>query len=87
MAQAQRTARVLVDPVSGARGTIRDTRADGVYRFAAARTGGLAWARSMVEEALHAFAADFLMQIDELSGDPRILPWVTQGGKQEPGGA
>jgi hypothetical protein len=27
------------------------------------------------------------LQIDELCGDPRILPWVTQGGKQEPGGA
>jgi hypothetical protein len=86
VAQAQPTARVLVDPVSGARGIIRDTRADGVYRVAAARTGGLAWARSIVEEALHAYAADFLMQVDEPCGHSRILPWVTQGGKPERGG-
>jgi hypothetical protein len=68
-------------------GPLETPAPDGVYHFAAARAGGLAWARSIVEEALHAYAADFLMQIDELCGDPRILPWVTQGGKQEPGGA
>ena len=84
MAQAQRTARVLVDPVSGARGTIRDTRADGVYRIAAARTGGLAWARSIVEEALHAYAADFLMRIDELCGDPRTYPGQLKAGSKSP---
>ena len=44
------------------------------------------WARSIVEEALHAYAADFLMQVDEPCGHSRILPWVTQGGKPERGG-
>jgi len=55
-------------------GIIRDTSADGVYRFhwsvipseesrpmAAGRTGGLARARSIVEVALRAYATDFLM--------------------------
>ena len=78
--------RVLVDPVSGARGLIRDTRADGAYRFhwsvipsaeslpiAAGRTGGLVWARSIVEEALRAYAADFLVQTDETCGALSIL--------------
>jgi len=78
--------RVLVDPVSGARGLIRDTRADGAYRFhwsvipsaeslpiAAGRTGGLVWARSIVEEALRAYAADFLMHSDQLRADAAIL--------------
>jgi hypothetical protein len=64
-------------------GSSETRRADGVYRFPAARTGGLAWARSIVEEALHAYAADFLMQVDEPCGHPRILPRVTQGGKPE----
>ena len=72
------SARVIVDPVSGARGIIRDTCADGAYRFhwsvipteealpiAAGRTGGLAWARSIAEEVLRAYAADFLMHNDE----------------------
>jgi hypothetical protein len=80
------SARVLVDPVSGARGIVRDTHADGVYRFhwsvtpseeslpiAAGRTGGLAWARSIVEEALRAYAADFLMDTDETCATPSIL--------------
>lgn len=80
------SARVLVDPVSGARGIIRDTGADGAYRFhwsvvpseeslpiAAGRTGGLAWARSIVEEALRAYAADFLMETDETCGAPSVL--------------
>jgi hypothetical protein len=71
-------ARVMVDPVSGARGIVRDTCADGAYRFhwsvipseeslpiAAGRTGGLAWARSIAEEALRAYAADFLMHNEE----------------------
>jgi hypothetical protein len=80
------SARVLIDPVSGARGIIRDTCGDGAYRFhwsvipseeplpiAAGRTGGLAWARSIVEEALRAYAADFLMHSDEPCTDPPIL--------------
>ena len=80
------SARILVDPVSGARGIIRDTRGDGAYRFhwsvipleeslpiAAGRTGGLAWARSVVEEALRAYAADFLVQTDETCGALSIL--------------
>jgi hypothetical protein len=62
-----------VDPASGARGIIRDTCADGAYRFhwsvipseeslpiAAGRTGGLARARSIAEEALRAYAEDWL---------------------------
>jgi hypothetical protein len=70
--------RVIIDPISGARGIVRDTCADGAYRFhwsviptdeslpiAAGRTGGLAWARSIVEEALRAYAADFLMHTEE----------------------
>ena len=74
------SSRVIVDPVSGARGIVRDTYADGAYRFhwsvipseeslpiAAGRTGGLAWARSMTEEALRAYAADFLMHNDEIA--------------------
>lgn len=77
---------MLVDPVSGARGIIRDTLADGAYRFhwsvipsgealpiAAGRTGALAWARSIVEEALSAYAADFLMEIDEPCAAPSVL--------------
>jgi hypothetical protein len=80
------SARVIVDPVSGARGIIRDTRADGVYRFhwsvipseeslpiAAGRTGGLAWARSIAEEALRAYAADFLMHNGETCATPPVL--------------
>jgi hypothetical protein len=79
-------ARVIVDPVSGARGIVRETCADGAYRFhwsvipseeslpiAAGRTGGLAWARSIVEEALRAYAADFLMHIDTTFSAPPVL--------------
>ena len=64
---------LMVDPASGARGIIRDTCADGAYRFhwsvipseeslpiAAGRTGGLARARSIAEEALRAYAEDWL---------------------------
>jgi hypothetical protein len=67
------SAHVMVDPASGARGIIRDTCADGAYRFhwsvipleeslpiAAGRTGGLARARSIAEEALRAYTADWL---------------------------
>ena len=56
------SAQLMVDGASGARGIIRDTRADGAYRFywsvipseeslptAAGRTGGLARARSIAE--------------------------------------
>jgi hypothetical protein len=65
------------DPASGARGIIRDTCADGAYRFhwsvipseeplpiAAGRTGGLARARSIAEAALRAYAADFRMHTE-----------------------
>jgi hypothetical protein len=64
---------VMVDPASGARGIIRGTCADGAYRFhwsvipseeslpiAAGRTDGLARARSIAEEALRAYAEDWL---------------------------
>src|SRR6266853_3173845 len=66
------SAQLIVDPASGARGIIRDTCADGAYRFhwsvipsdqslpiAAGRTGGLARARSIAEEALRAYAEDW----------------------------
>src|SRR5271165_4632641 len=66
------SAELIVDPASGARGIIRDTCADGAYRFhwsvipsedslpiAAGRTGGLARARSITEEALRAYAEDW----------------------------
>src|SRR5947209_17533457 len=71
------SAQLIVDPASGARAIIRDTCADGGYRFhwsvipseeslpiAAGRTGGLARARSIAEEALHAYAADFRMHTE-----------------------
>ncbi len=58
---------------SSARAIIRDTCADGAYRFhwsvipseeslpiAAGRTGGLARARAIAEEALRAYAEDWL---------------------------
>jgi hypothetical protein len=64
---------LLIEPVSGARAIIRDTCVDGAYRFhwsvipseeslpiAAGRTGGLALARSVAEEALRAYAEDWL---------------------------
>ena len=67
------SAQLLIEPGSGARAIIRDTCADGAYRFhwsvipseeslpiAAGRTGGLARARSVAEEALHAYAEDWL---------------------------
>ena len=67
------SAHLIVDPASGARGVIRDTRADGAHRFhwsvipseeslpiAAGRTGGLARARSIAEEAPRAYAEDWL---------------------------
>ena len=63
---------LIVEPSSGARAVIRDTCADGAYRFhwsvipseeslpiAAGRTGGLARARSIAEEALRAYAEDW----------------------------
>jgi hypothetical protein len=80
------SAQVIVDPASGARGIIRDTCAEGVYRFhwsvipseeslpiAAGRTGGLARARSIAEEALYAYAADFHTHTQLTSADPQIL--------------
>src|SRR5205823_1951957 len=64
---------LIIHPASGARAIIRDTCADGAYRFhwsvipseeslpiAAGRTGGLARARSIAEEALRAYAEDWL---------------------------
>jgi hypothetical protein len=69
---------VMVDPASRARGIIRDTCADGAYRFhwsvlpseeslpiAAGRTGGLARARSIADEALHAYAHDWLSSLGD----------------------
>ena len=63
---------LIVEPASGARAIIRDTCADGAYRFhwsvipseeslpiAAGRTGGLARARAVAEEALRAYAEDW----------------------------
>jgi len=63
---------LIVESVSGARAVIRDTCADGAYRFhwsvipseeslpiAAGRTGGLARARAIAEEALRAYAEDW----------------------------
>ena len=80
------SAQLIVDPASGARGIVRDTRADGAYRFhwsvippeeplpiAAGRTGGLAQARSIAEQALRACAADFRMQTEVTCLDPPIL--------------
>ena len=67
------SAQVIVDPVSSARGMIRDTRVQGAYRFhwsvipadeplpiAAGRTGELARARSITEGALGIYAEDWL---------------------------
>jgi hypothetical protein len=80
------SAQLIVDPASGARGIVRDTRADGAYRFhwsvippeeplpiAAGRTEGLAQARSIAEQALRACAADFRMQTEVTCLDPPIL--------------
>ena len=66
------SAQLIVDPASGARGIIRDTHADGAYRFhwsvipteeslpiAAGRTGELARARALAEVALRACAEDW----------------------------
>ena len=63
---------LIIHPASGARAIIRDTCADGAYRFhwsvipseeslpiAAGRTGGLARARAIAEEALRAYAEDW----------------------------
>ncbi len=76
------SAQLTVDPASGARGIIRDTSADGAYRFhwsvipseeslpiAAGRTGGLARARSIAEAALRAYAADFQMHAEVIGAD------------------
>jgi len=77
------SAQLMVDPATGARGMIRDTCADGVYRFhwsvipseeslpiAAGRTDGLARARSIAEEALRAYAQDW---IGLLGGGTRVV--------------
>src|ERR1700730_7844179 len=80
------SAQLLIEPASGARAIIRDTCADGAYRFhwsvipseeslpiAAGRTGGLARARAIAEEALRAYALDFGMLTEITSADPPIL--------------
>src|SRR6266478_6150539 len=87
------SAQLIIEPASGARAIISDTCADGAYRFhwsvipseeslpiAAGRTGGLGRARSIAEEALRAYAADFRMHA-EMTGAanpptpaPRRLP-------------
>jgi hypothetical protein len=67
------SAQLIIEPASGARAIIRDTCADGAYRFhwsvipseeslpiSAGRTGGLARARAIAEEALRAYAEDWL---------------------------
>ena len=78
------SAQLSVDPTSGARGIIRDTCAEWIYRFhwsvipteeslpiAAGRTGGLARARSVAEAALRAYAADSRMSAEMAgAGDP-----------------
>ena len=76
------SAQLTVDPASGARGIIRDTCADGAYRFhwsvipseeslpiAAGRTGGLGRARSIAKAALRAYAADFQMHAEVIGAD------------------
>src|SRR6266851_5609627 len=77
---------LIVEPASGARAVIRDTCAGGAYRFhwsvipseeslpmAAGRTGGLARARAIAEEALRAYAEDFRMHAEMTSADLPIL--------------
>ena len=84
------SAQQIVDPPSGARGIIRDTCADGAYRFhwsvipsdqslptAAGRTGGLARARSIAEAALRAYATDFRMHTDVTFPDLPVLDTQT----------
>ena len=73
------SAQLIIEPASGARAVIRDTCAEGAYRFhwsvipseeslpiAAGRTGGLARARAVAEEALRAYADDWcgLVHVD-----------------------
>jgi hypothetical protein len=66
------SAQLIIEPASGARAIIRDTCADGAYRFhwsvipseeslpiAAGRTGGFARARLIAEEALRAYSEDW----------------------------
>jgi hypothetical protein len=86
------SAQLMIDGASGARGIIRDTCADGAYRFhwsvipteeslpiAAGRTGGLARARSIVEAALGAYSVDFQMRTQMASADDPIPE--TQSGR------
>src|SRR5467141_3334472 len=86
------SAQQIVDPASGARGIIKDTCADGAYRFhwsvipseeslpiAAGRTGGLARARSIAEAALRAYAADFEMHAAMASADDPISDAQSRG--------
>jgi hypothetical protein len=76
---ASSSTQLIIHPASGARAVIRDTCAEGTYRFhwsvipseeslpiAAGRTGGLARARSIAEEALSAYAEDWrgLVRVD-----------------------
>src|SRR5438034_9283380 len=77
---------LMFDPPSGARAVIRDTGGDGAYRFhwsvipseeslpiAAGRTGGLARARAVAEEALRACAEDYRMHAEVACPDLPIL--------------
>ena len=80
------SAQLIFDPASGARAIVRDTCGDGAYRFHWSVTprkslsrsprgaqGGPARARSVAEEALRAYAADFRMHAEVTCGDPLIL--------------
>ena len=83
---------LIIEPASGARGIIRDTCADGAYRFhwsvipseeslpiAAGRTGGLARARSIAEAALRAYVADFRMHAEMTCADDPISDTQSRG--------
>jgi hypothetical protein len=84
------SAQLIVDPASGARGIIRDTCANGAYRFhwsiipsdqslpiAAGRTGGLARARSITEAALNAYSTDARMHTEATCPERPVLDTQT----------
>jgi len=77
---------LIIHPASGARAIIRDTSTDGVYRFhwsvipseeslpiAAGRTGRLARARAIAEDALRACAEDYRMHAEVARPDLPVL--------------
>ena len=77
---------LIIHPASGARAIIRDTCADGAFRFhwsvipsedslpiATGRTGGLGRARAIAEEALRACAEDYRMHAEVACPDLPIL--------------